>query len=197
MNTLGNKQKGFTLIELVVVFAIFILVLDISISIFVSLVSQQKGILSEQELLSQTSYVLEHMSTALRDAVVDENGLCLGNGKEGIYVLTHQNSALSEYQGVRFFSLTQGCQEFFLDEKGVLQEVKKEETPKPILSSKFIIKKMSFVINGNTDIDFASQKERIRPRVTFLLEVGFASGNNTVQEKTFQTTISQREFLLP
>ena len=61
-----NNNKGFTLIELIVVMTVFLLVIGAAMGIFISIVQNQKKILSEQELLNQISYVEEYMSKALR-----------------------------------------------------------------------------------------------------------------------------------
>ena len=66
----GFKNKGFTLIEVIVSMAVFLLVAGMAVSIFISIVTQQRRILSEQQLIIQLRYVLEYMSKALRMAAL-------------------------------------------------------------------------------------------------------------------------------
>src|SRR5437867_1517488 len=83
-----HKHRGFSLIELTVALAIFLIVISITVSLLLSTLHQQKRMLAEQELVNQSTYVLEYMSTALKTAIKDKNGTCLGH--EGYsYVLTH------------------------------------------------------------------------------------------------------------
>src|SRR5438132_555205 len=99
-----NMQQGFTLIELVVVLAIFLILVGAMVDVFISIVGNQKRILQEQEILNQASYVLEYMSTALKAAVKDPDGTCLGTAGY-IYLLTHCDNGPSEpCNGIKFIN---------------------------------------------------------------------------------------------
>ena len=112
--------KGFTLIELIVVMAVFLFVIGAAISIFISVIQNQKKVLSEQQLLNQISYVEEYMSKGLRMATADTNGTaCFGDSKYAgyIYLLTRFDPGLAQFKGIKFInqSDSNACQEFFLD----------------------------------------------------------------------------------
>src|SRR3989344_665875 len=102
----NQKSKGFTLVELVVVLALFMVVIDVAVSIFINMVKYQKRVLEEQSFLNQTSYVEEYMSKALRTAVKDDSGNCLFEGQIEypgyIYLLTRYNIDKGFYEGVKF-----------------------------------------------------------------------------------------------
>ena len=121
-----ERQKGFTLVELVVVMAVFLFVIGAAVTIFISIVRHQKTVLSEEQLLNQISYVEEYMSKALRMARIDITGNCLidqtsvggGIAHPGyIYLLTRYDDA-GIFKGIKFINASNNnaCQEFFLDD---------------------------------------------------------------------------------
>ena len=132
-----KSSKGFTLIEMIIVMAVFFFIIGAAISIFISIIANQRKVLAEQQFMSQISYVEEHISKALRMATTDPTGDCLKyvdpttGDKTGqnpnpnyIYLLTRKNG-YSVYQGIEFINHSNGdkCQEFFLDNTdGVLKE---------------------------------------------------------------------------
>ena len=113
----GKILTGFTIIELVVVMAVFLFIIGAAISIFISVVQSQKKVLSEQQLVNQISYTEEYMSKALRMATVDTTGNCLGADNKGyIYLLTRNDSDSSLFRGIKFLNQSDEiCQEFFID----------------------------------------------------------------------------------
>ena len=212
-----EKSKGFTLVELIVVMAVFLLVTGTAIGIFISIVRQQKRILSEQELLNQTSYVMEYMSKAMRMARKDETGDCLVKDIDSypgfVYLLTRPNTGTSFFEGIKFLnqSDTDGsglpaCQEFYLDETGVLKEKKTYWPYSPIgddkavalTSAKFNIEAVRFGINGYNgcygrpecpQTAPEGENDKVQPRVTILLDIRVDASQPL---RKFQTTVSQR-----
>lgn len=190
MKQKNNLSKGITLIEAVVVLAVFMVIIEVTVSIFVSVIQQQKRILQEQDLLNQASYAIEYMSRSIRDAIKDKTGNCLltsGN----IYSLTHYDPVASFYQGIKFVTKDNICQEFFFDTDGVLKEIKSTGQPQNILSSKFKIKYFRVILNGNKILQTASEKDLTQPRLTILLDV--ETNDQNQHEKIIQTTISQKD----
>ncbi len=191
------KQKGFSVIELVFVLAIFLIIVGVTVDIFISMVQHQRRILAEQELLNQTSYVMEYMSKALRMAVKDTTGSCLGiigfNDKTPVYSLTHcPIDPLKACNGVKFINQSDNnaCEEFFLL-GGKLQQIKNNSPAQNILSDKFKIKYARFVVDGNQTLRFAAYGDLVQPIITILLDIQNPSVLNQ-QEKIIQTTVSQR-----
>ena len=50
-------KKGFTIIEMVVVMAVFLFIVGAAISIFISVIQNQRRVLAEQQTLNQISYL--------------------------------------------------------------------------------------------------------------------------------------------
>lgn len=137
-----NKKyrKGFTIVEMVIVIAIFLFVISGAISIFISVITHQRQILAEEQLLNQVSYALEYMSKGLRMAKPELNYGCMvytepdGNQPEPdasnggfIYLLTRYdedyiyNGTSGAFRGVKFLNQSDAdengplCQEFFVE----------------------------------------------------------------------------------
>ncbi len=199
----NKRQEGFTLIEVVFVLALFMIIIGVTISIFLSIVHQQKRILSEQEMLNQGSYVFEYMSKALRMAVKDPDGSCLGEAGK-IYVLTHcQSGTLDACQGIKFINQSDNnaCQEFFLDSNDAaggpaLSEIKNDSGAQHLLSDTYEIKYAKFVINGDQAIYDAVAGDGFQPRVTILLDIKTKDSVDPL-EKVVQTTVSIRNLNIP
>ncbi len=196
--------------------AIFIFITTGAIGIFISIVNYQRQMLLEQELLNQTSYVVEYVSKALRMATVDENGNCLGQPGY-FYLLTRPDAETGFYRGIKFINATDNyaCEEIYLDTYSlggsgdnfnafVLKEKKayppyepvSDENSVALTSEKFQVSSLRFGINGATgrvgETYYASQADAQQPRVTFFLEVRALSGSDQITRK-IQTTISLRK----
>lgn len=186
-----KEDKGVTLIELVVVLAVLTVIIGVVVSIVISVIGQQRRVLAQQELLNETSYVQDYISRLAHGAVQDTTGSCLGVSYAGYdYLLTHFDSIAGIYQGIKFITKDNVCQEFFLDTDGLFKEVKDGQAPQPLLSDTFTVKYARFIINGNKSLIGASSADTVQPRVTFSLNVQ-VSIDNVLQEKIIQTTISQ------
>jgi len=189
------KQKGFSIVELIIVLAIFSVVLGVAVSMLISIINEQRTILAKQELVNQTSYVAEYISKPLRLATKDLTGSCLGVVGY-VYVLTH--CAGGNCSGIKFINTldNNACEEFFLDTTNpaspTLEDFKNGTTKNNILSSKLTIRHAQFIINGNKTKLFASASDTVEPRVTMLLDVQTQAGITPVQEQIIQTTVSQR-----
>src|SRR5581483_9298413 len=117
MRTVTKSSLGFSLIEMVIVLAIFFVVISVAVDIFLSVVQQQRRIVQEEELLNQSSYLEEYLSKALLSAVKAPTSSCIATGT--VYQLTHcLNGTLQACNGVKFINAIDGnaCEEFELDE---------------------------------------------------------------------------------
>lgn len=196
----NKKSRGVTLIELIVVLAVFVFIILVTMSIFISIIRRQRGILTEQELLNQASYATEYMSRTIRDGIKDTTGDCLPSGGD-IYLLTYYDDASGFYNGIKFITKDNVCQEFFLS-GGVLTEAKDGGSSQNILSDKFTIKYFRFIINGDKSLNKASESDLIQPRITFVLNIqkpppppplppGPPPPPDNQKEIIIQTTVSQ------
>lgn len=198
-----SRNNGFTLIELIVVMAVFLLIIGTALSIFISIVFNQKRILAKQELLNQTSYVIEYMTKGLRMAGKDLAGDCIIDDQGGIgyvYRLTHFNNDLGIWQGIKFQNQSDNslCHEFFLDGT-VLKEISKNGAdPVQVTGANLKINSLSFSINGHAPGDqsceFAPSEScgTGQPRVTISLDIKVQGDENQPSTKV-QTTVSQRD----
>lgn len=197
-------DKGFTIIELIVVMAVFMLVVGAVVSLFISIIQSQKRVLSEQQLLNQISYVEEYMSKALRmakSASTTQDINCLNN-QGFIYLLTHYDITSGLYRGVKFINQSDNdaCQEFFLDIDGILKEKKASSLPVALTSASLRINSIKFSINGSdgsalgcgdTNQCGASNEDVVQPKITTFLNVRI-EGDDQSTDRTVQTTVSQR-----
>lgn len=193
MTGINFKQKGITLVELVVVLAVFSVIIGVTAGIFNSFISQQRRILAEQELLSQTSYAVERITRQLRDSSEDVSGACLGGSFIGYYYsLSNFDSINNFYQGVRVLTKDGDCYNFFLDTDGILKEVKNGSNPEAILSDKFNVSHVRFVVNGDKTLNGTSSSNLVQPRISVSIKLQFEV-NGVQEEKIIQTTISQSQ----
>lgn len=166
-------KKAFTLIEMLVVIGIFSLVAGSISGLFISGIISQRKILATQELMDQTSYVLEYMSRALRMAKKDLNGTCI--------------PAKTNYQklsnGIKFLNYNTQCQQFYLD--GTQLKERKDVTTLPLTSNSIKVNYFRIQLSGET------QDDKVQPRVTIFLEVE-GRGKNPPKIQ-IQTSISQRD----
>lgn len=178
-------KKGFTLIEIVVAMGIFTLLIGSLSSIFVQALQGQKKTLATQEVLEQTSYVLDYMSRAIRMAKKDITGGCTGiaklnYSKTASRVLSGQ---AFEGPGIKFLNYDGVCQEFFQDSGDFkLKESKASASPVDLTSGNLKINSFNINLYGEY------QTDAIQPKVTLFLDI---AGKNQSKIKV-QTTVSQR-----
>ena len=194
-----KNSDGFTIMEIVVVLAIFLFIIGAAMGIFLSVIENQRRVLSEDQFLNQISYVEEYMSKALRMAKTETTENCLtdesGTDHPGyIYLLTHSSydsvAGKTIYKGIKFIneSDNNACQEFYLDTSArpyVLMEQKKGGSAIALTSSSMNINFVKFAINGKTDCGGtvpcgASNQDPFQPRVTILLNVGIAGDSQSM-----------------
>jgi prepilin-type N-terminal cleavage/methylation domain-containing protein len=180
-----KKEKGMTLVELLVVIAMLSLTITALSGIFRNVVKGQARALTSQQLMDQSSYVTEYMSRALRMAKKDD-GTCIGNNLN--YFMTRSGN------GIKFMNYNGECQEFYLDTNdSKLKEVKNGIT-NSLTSDK--IEVISFNIGPNDSWD---QNDDLQPRVTIFLESKGKRKMLASEEQPIikiQTTISQRNISL-
>lgn len=194
-----KKSEGFTLIEMVIVMSIFLFVTGAAIGIFISVINNQKAILSEQEIVNQTSYIVEYLSKSLRMAKRDLTGSCLGQDyQDHSYLLTKYDTLIGSYRGIKFIDQldNNSCSEIYLDnsdaENNVIKKIRNGENPVSLSSNKMKINYMSILINGNNSFGKETEENDIQPRITISLSVQSKNLQNS-PEKKIQTTISQRD----
>ena len=170
-------RQGFTLVEMLVSFAIFSIVIGISTGVFASMIKSQKYSLDTNQLLNQTSYFVEYMSRAIRMAVKDEDDSTCGFSGDN-YQITGNKIKFRNYQGE--------CQEFYLT-AGILMVNKTSFSSALALSSDdFDISALEFNVIG------ISGSDNLQPRITFSFKITGNSAAASNPTLNIQTSISQR-----
>lgn len=193
MQKLGKKtlSKGITLVELIVAISIFALIVPLATNLLVSIVQNQRKILTQQDLLDQTNYVAEYMSRALRTAVKGSGTSCAGTVAYAYYDETEKEKSV---EFINHNNLSGDiCQVFHLD-NGVLEEIKTNLNGVPIstnnlLSSAYKINSFKVFISPEPGTFPAA---KYQPRVTFYLDVQANTQEANPPEVKVQTTVSQR-----
>jgi len=177
ITTYFRKQKGLTLIEILIAVAMLSMTIIAVSGLFVAGINYHRRVLATQELIDQTSYIMEYMSRALRMAKRDANGGCIQAGRN--YELTSD--------GIKFLSSNGDCTEFYLDGGQIKKKI--GALSWNLLSSTFTVKFLNFSISGED----SPPTDTYQPRVTIILDVsGRAIGNTGSPRVQVQTTVSQR-----
>jgi len=186
------KSKGVSLIEMLAAVAIFAITVGAISGIFVSTIRTQRRILAIQELLDQTSYVLEYMGRALRMAKKDSDGTCISVGNN------YENP--SGISTIKFIAIREGgefCWEFSRQLDGTVYRIQErgkigtaEETTSFLTSNKLQVNSLKFNLSGEPGSD------TLQPRVTIFLEI-LGRGTTERPEIQIQTSISQRPLDAP
>jgi prepilin-type N-terminal cleavage/methylation domain-containing protein len=180
-NNLTIKQKGVSLIEILAAVAIFAITIGAISGIFISVIRSQRKILATQELLDQTSYVLEYMGRALRMAIkddIDSGGVvknCLTGDKVNYETFSN---------GINFRNYHNECQTFYLDSNRLKES--REGVENYLTSEKIIVQNFKINLSGET------QTDTLQPRVTIFLEALGRGATGEQPKIQIQTSISQR-----
>ena len=185
-----NNKKGFTLIEVMVAMGVFVIVMTTAFGIFVAALRHQDRALAEQELLSQTSFVIEYMSRGLRMAKKQkpDRPPCITDG------LNFETPISSHIKFLKWDYLTEDfvCYEFYLDTVNHrLMRRRAGGVAVPLTSAELKIVNLRFNIIGDA---YPEETPPEQPRVTIALEI--KGRGRTEQERPqiyFQTTVSQRD----
>ena len=179
--------KGFTLIELVVVMAVFLFIIGAAIGILLSIFQNQKRVLAEQQYVNQISYVEEYMSKALRMANTDTTGSCLGSNNVGYIYLLDARGDVNLYKGIKFINASDNnaCEEFYFN-SGIIYEQKGSNSAVALTSADLQFdtsNPIRFSINGkdgsiigqgcinNSKTCGATNADSIQPRVTITMNI--------------------------
>ena len=188
MQNVECKIKGFTLVELLVAVAVFSIIGGIASEVLVSGLRAQRKSLAYQELLDESSYLMEYMSRSLRMAKKDLSGTCLTTAGPKYNYETNGSR-----DRIRFLNYQNICQEFFLDGN----QLKERESTDDTADNPQFVQTSSPLTSGNLQVNLFqidpfyggwSQDDNLQPKVTFSLEI---QGKEQAKIK-IQTTVSQR-----
>ncbi len=174
------RNKGFTLIEVLVSVAVFAVVVSIGAVLFISTANSQKKTISQERVVRDAREVMETISRLARTSPVSFSSYDQLGGKLGAGSLDGPQSALHlliDEQPVSFFS--EDGQVIYRDSNGIESSVTTDDVE---------ISDLVFYITPSfPDIDDSPQK------VTILLTAETGSDSPATGEKmSVQTTITSR-----
>ncbi|MBU4481359.1 prepilin-type N-terminal cleavage/methylation domain-containing protein [Patescibacteria group bacterium] len=187
---LEKKSKGFTLVEMLVTLFIFSITFGAASGLFVSAIKNQSRTLASQQLLDQTSYLIEYMGRALRMARKDD--IDYGDGAVNCLSGDKVNFATTT-GGIKFRNYNNQCQEFYRECAGEVCRLKEKKGPVGSEIENYLTSPNLYVESFNIGpSDSWDQDDNLQPRVTMFLEIRKAGAGSQPKIK-IQTTISQRE----
>ncbi len=182
------REKGYTLIELLVGISIFSLVAAGFTGFFVSALRAQRKVLALREVIDSASYVLEYMAQALRMAKRDDIEIrgrtknCLVGNEINYEIVGVSEIKFRYYNSV---ADEDQCVNFFLESATARLKERREGVENYLTPNNLAISNLKFFVSGDTVGD------TFQPRVTILLEI--QKRNQPETKISVQTTISQRD----
>ena len=186
-----QQKNGFTLVEILVAFFLFVLVLGGALGGVQQAVGFQRITLERQAAIEEVSYAIEYISRAMRGAQKDTTGSC-----------TAQVGRTFQYpppQPFRFVDANGKCREFkrnVVGGQGFLEERISTDANaanlgswRRLISDDFNITNFLYHVRGAVDT------ERSQPRVLFGITV--SNKTDTQDFLTVQTTMSTRQIDVP
>jgi len=183
-------KKGVTLVEMLVAVTVFSITIGAISGIFISGIRTQRRVLATQELLDQTSYVLEYTGRALRMAKKELNApTCLSSNGLNYEKVGDQDLRFKNYEGI--------CQRFFQEgvrlkeQKGwtLVGGVPTGGTENYLISDKLQINSLKFNFSGEAQ----PPTDNLQPRVTIFLEILGRETGVGQPKIQIQTSVSQRD----
>jgi prepilin-type N-terminal cleavage/methylation domain-containing protein len=184
MQTLGQKTKGFTLIEMLVAVTIFIIVMLVAVGTLVSILGANQRAQNEKLVLDNMSQALETMSRFIRDGSVYH---CGPGGSVGNAQTCSNGASFFALEGHGGSPTTESDQIVFRLNNGVIEEsTDGGSTYVPMTASAVTITSLTF-----TTISYGAAIEE--PKI--LITIEGESGNDTSKTAAnyrLQTLVSQR-----
>lgn len=203
MKNLINKsiikaRKGFTLIEMLIVFSVLSVVLSAIVGYFISIIKTQNYILASQQLYDQTSYAMDYMYKIIRMTKKDKTASFVSCASAADYnfnpsVTTTPSSSLQFLKVDRVLS-EKVCQKFELVGSTIQTTIGPPGggigggITSPLTSNDIIVTKLQFNVEGDGGTAIL---DKVQPRVTITLEAH--SKRIPTSTIKLQTTVSQRD----
>ncbi|PIR89875.1 hypothetical protein COS93_01445 [bacterium (Candidatus Gribaldobacteria) CG07_land_8_20_14_0_80_33_18] len=182
---IGNKTKGFTLIEILIAMSLLAVIITGAVNLFTSVIKEQRKVLALQTISSNASYTLEYISRVLRMAKKDMNGDCISK-------YNNFENPDAEESKIIFLDYHEKCHEFIWDNNQIKERKSFDKTAGnlgeavPLTPDNLEISNLKFEIEG------ANQNDEIQPRVTMAFTITTKQPLEK-QEMKLQATISQRD----
>ena len=179
------RNKGYTLIEVLVSVAIFGIIIAGPTGLFVLSLRNQNMSLALGETIDNTSHAVEYISRALRMARKDRAGGCITQN----YNFENPGADSSK---IRFLNYQGYCQEFSLSGNQLFQRKSSDgtsanfDTGAYLTSDDLSISNFQFLIVGG------GQNDNLQPKITMVFHIAKSSAGTGLPAINVQTTVSQR-----
>jgi len=176
-----QKNKGFTLVEMMVSVSIFAIVMVMSLGALVMVLDANRKTQALKSVMNNLNFALESMTREIRFGM--QYTSCGSNGSNCIEVLANRDvDGDGDYDGgdtIRYYLDVDGTQ--------LMRRIGNSEIP--VTASEVKIDTLSFTITKN-DVDDSTTQPKV-----FLIVKGYAEPKTNLKtEFNLQTTISQRCF---
>lgn len=205
-----NKQKGFTLIEMIVSLAIFAVVVTTAVGALLAIVSTNRQLQGEQSIMTNLTFALDSMTREMRtgfsyycDSESSDIGIFsdsgTAHGSLGTYSSVQDcgSGSVDDFRGVSFVegghSITGSGAErilyFFDKANNDLRRKVGDDKSQSIVSSELKIIEAQFIVTGSDQLSDTNDVKQ--PTITVKLA---AQDKNDTSGKIYQvqTTVTQR-----
>ena len=183
-----NKQKGFSLIEMLVAIAVFMSIMTIAISALVTIISANKKAQAIKSTVDSVTFAMEKISRDMRvghdyECLKDGNytNICSPEGSNSVQYKTSDDTSVSYT-----FSKNANGQAIITEKRGGAS------TDLISGESGVIINNMKFYVFGADTENAASQIEKTQPRVIITISGAISVKGSEDTAFDLQTTVSQR-----
>jgi len=191
---IGNnfKNRGFTLIEILVAASLLVLVLAIISGLFIVALRAQRKYLARQELISQVSHAMEYMTRQIRMVTHEEfSAPCVGISIP-VYKISDENDSIK-------FTTYDGCCLEFKLHNGRILAAKTDQVGSGSFCSlndcftEYLTSDDLEVEEFKVDMTEGAVEDPLQPRV--IIHIKVRSNEQQEQVIELQSTISAREIL--
>lgn len=185
----NNNNQGFTLMEMIIATALFLIVITVSIGIFLSVTKANNRISSMQKVENEIRYILESISKKIRlgmiyyDYYEEVYGENLENPVSILALL--DNADNRSYFTINGDGLSEGIIQLSLDDGNSWGNLNTEE---------IIVDKLDFYLFPEFDPFHQNSIIIKQPMVTIYLEAHYNKNDSSVGEIKIQTTVSSRQY---
>lgn len=189
-----QKNKGFTLIEMLVALSLFTIVMTIVVGSLLVLIDGNRQLQGEQSVMTNLSFAMDSMTREIRTG---KNYYC-ANSFGGSQLTPDANQdCMAGNNGISFIEAggsitgaTDGRIAYYFDSGNKTLMRKVGDTAQSIVSNGISIDEAKFFVTGSDNFNQTSDVNQ--PTVTIIIK---ASETGIVGEKPYilQTTITQRE----
>ncbi|MEA2088313.1 MAG: type II secretion system protein [Patescibacteria group bacterium] len=187
--SIKKNQRGFTLMEIIVVLAIFTITISIMADIFITSITAQRKIIVRQKLFASARYSIELMSRYIRTGTISYSDF-----SDPVLICDDEIYIRDNDDIKTFFKLCEGCGSCPAGVgKCLIMSIDEGITWDSVTPKGVEVDKLEFYIKPSTD-PFIVGGPDVQPRATIILKLKNNSdlSSSYQSEVLIQTTISTR-----